>query len=311
MLVKWTGKNQQPKVVTYAQYKLSVIEKRLLYLIINQLKTGFDVDKDLFDNNVFRIPVSKLGDTNYNRIKKAADQLTSRKIEFEDKEKGVFDVLVAVPRFRYHGDEGMIQLTINREIMPYFLELSEGYEEYQLQAALDLSSFYSQRIYEMLSGYKDTGYLELSIPKLRELLNAEDKYTEISMFRKGVLDVAKREVNEKTDIRYKYELHKTGRKFTDITFHIEQQPHKNIYKGVDSEGVEVEKNKRKRTKEYLDKFGVHKAEHRKKIIYQKQDEFWKWLKYYKQNREKISNPAGHLLTTLGLVEGKKQKGKKK
>jgi hypothetical protein len=55
----------------------------------------------------------------------------------------------------------------------------------------------------------------------------EDKYRSVNSFIKSVIDVSINEINNKTDINISYELHKTGKRFTDITLKFSQKKNLN------------------------------------------------------------------------------------
>jgi plasmid replication initiation protein len=55
------------------------------------------------------------------------------------------------------------------------------------------------------------------------MLKLENKYKVYSDFKKKVLEVAKIEINKKTDITYSYKELKTGRKITNLEFFIKKK----------------------------------------------------------------------------------------
>ena len=48
--------------------------------------------------------------------------------------------------------------------------------------------------------------------------SGKEKLKKISTFQERVLDIAKEQINAKTDMRMDYELHKEGRSFKWVTF---------------------------------------------------------------------------------------------
>ena len=42
--------NQQPNIITKSTDDMTLIEKRIMYLVINKLDTGFNLPKDSFKN---------------------------------------------------------------------------------------------------------------------------------------------------------------------------------------------------------------------------------------------------------------------
>lgn len=287
--------NQQPNEITLSRQRFSVIEKRIVYLIINRLDTGFNIDQDLFQNKEFNIPVKELGETNYKRIREECKRLRYKEMGIpQDGEKYVFWDINPFPEAKLTKD-GVLSITMYSKAVPYFIELKKGFTTYQLKAALNLTSTYSQRLYELLSKYKDTGiWNNVEIEYLKQLLSIEGKYNEVSMFRERVLNPAQKELKNKTDLAFSYELHKTGRRYTHLTFKIH---HRKPQQSTEPENLT---DKQARCKQYLDQFGINDKNLQNSIIRNKQAEFWKWLHWYKQNKKTVNNPAGHLLKSLGI-----------
>jgi len=80
-----------------------------------------------------------------------------------------------------------------------------------------MKSKYSIRIYEILKSYQNMGQFEFEIGQLKKMLFAE-KYELFGDFKRKVLDIAMREINELGDIFIRYEIEKKGRKFHKIKF---------------------------------------------------------------------------------------------
>lgn len=292
-----TKYNRQPNKITLSRQQFSVIEKRIVYLIINRLDAGFNVDQDLFQNREFNIPVKELGETNYKRIRDECKRLRYKEMGIpQDGGKYIFWDINPFPEAKLTKD-GILYIKMLDTAVPYFIELKRGFTKYQLKAALSLTSVYSQRLYELLSRYKDTGvWNNVEIEYLKHLLSIEGKYPKISMFRERVLNPAQSELQNKTDISFTYELHKTGRKFTHLTFKIH---HRKPKQAKESKPLT---DKQAKCKRYLEEIGIHRKDLQDTIIHKKQNEFWPWLKHYRENKASINNPAGHLLKSLGIYQ---------
>ena len=236
--------NRQPNTITMARMDLEVVEKRLMYYVLNNIETGINMQPELFNKNIHvNIPIKLLGETNYTRIRNAAEKLQSRKIWLKDNPKSKeFEVIIPFPKIKANRET--IELTVLSDILPYFAELKNGYTEYKLKAAIALTSKYSQRFYEFLSRWKDVGYWgPKSIEEIKEMLFIEDKYSDIFLFKKKVLNVAQKELRKKTEISFEYALIKEGRKYTKIEFFITDRPENDELAGVD-EYIKNEKDNR-------------------------------------------------------------------
>jgi plasmid replication initiation protein len=212
--------NQQPNIITMSRQEFSTIEKRIVLFVINQMKTGFNINPDQFQNQVFTIPIANLK-SNYNEIKQSCRKLNTRQITLVNEELDEVSFITPFPRVDYLGKSGVIKVWMFADVVPHFVELSKGYTKYPLEIALQLDSIYSQRMYEILCSKKDLGaWLNVDLEKLKHILNAE-KYERYSHFKQRVLDIAQKELDEKANIKFTYEpSRKEGKKVTHLNFHI-------------------------------------------------------------------------------------------
>jgi len=91
-----------------------------------------------------------------------------------------------------------------------------------------MNSAYSVRLYELLVQWKTakkTPVFELQ--QFREQLGVENnEYQRMYDFKNRVLDVAVKEINEKTDIQTSYDQVKRGRKIIGFKFVVKEKPKK-------------------------------------------------------------------------------------
>jgi len=123
---------------------------------------------------------------------------------------------------KYDGN-GTLTLMLSNQIQPYVIELNEKFTQYRLENILELSSFYSIRLYELFKSdeFKGSEYLEYSLVYLREFFECENKYKLFSDFRINVIEVAIKEINDKTDFKIKkIDYVKKGRAINSIKFYI-------------------------------------------------------------------------------------------
>ena len=137
--------------------------------------------------------------------------------------------LISKPIFKEGGSK--LTVEIDRDLIPYIIDLKREFTRYQITNILRLKSSYSIRLYELLKQYESIGAREIIISDLREYLGiAEDEYLRFDNFEARVLKQAKSEINDLykdgklvrkgTDINIKYEKIKTGRRITSILFKI-------------------------------------------------------------------------------------------
>ena len=70
--------------------------------------------------------------------------------------------------------------------------------------------------------YKKFGERFFDLDRLRELLEMKNKYPNVKDFRRYVLDLSIKEINQHTDLQLTLEPQRTGRSITGFKFLIQQ-----------------------------------------------------------------------------------------
>lgn len=216
----------QGNAITDARYEMSVIEKQLVYILLADIKKA-DRKEGQLDYMIKIRDLEHYGQktvTNYTILRDATKKLVGRVYEIWDKDKEGRKVLTQTALLssaKYVEGTGTVQVTISKEIKPYLMDLAKGFTVYSLDYALSLKSVYSQRMYELLSRYKDLGVWQCDVDELKYILKLEDKYDGYGMFKKKVLDVARKELKEKTDLSFTIKEVKQSRKVAKLIFVIE------------------------------------------------------------------------------------------
>jgi len=302
--------NRAPNKLLRAKHEFTAVEKRIFYLVLDDLNPNLEISSDLFSGNkVVRIYNARaaLGNTSFKNLMQAVDSIQTRRIVFVDQKNKEFDRIVPFPRVRYSA--GTLEITILQDVLPELTDLKKtGYTRYELNAALSLSSQHSQRLYEILSGWKVKGqsYVEWSVPldRLKIWLNVDKikTYDKYAQFTRGVLDVGKKELMRKTEIQFDYEIkEKEGRKISNLLFKVKYSDRQGSDKAEDQISRDINDTRIHACLVYLDEIGIKREDLRKEIV-NRIDEFYSWKYALQTEKFKVSKSiSGHLLTTLGLV----------
>lgn len=150
-------------------------------------------------------------------------------------------IISPISKTEWRERDGYIKVTFSPEILPYITLLKGRFTQYQLPNIVKLNSKHSIELYKLLiennnlyeyySSKGNRSHLQLysysnpTIPmsELRRITNTKEKYKEFASFRRFVLEKAIKEINNKTDIFVKYEKVNSGRRVTDIQFHIRKK----------------------------------------------------------------------------------------
>ena len=138
-----------------------------------------------------------------------------------------YNLLESLP-FGRHSDDIVARVVFDSRILPLLSELKSNFTQFLIDDVAGFSSVYSFRFYQMMMQFKSTGYCKISLDDLRYSLALFDKYQATKDLKKRVIDTAINEINEKTPYTVKYELIKTGRKFThlELKFKLKAEPQK-------------------------------------------------------------------------------------
>ena len=251
------------------KYKTSLLENKLMAIALTRIEIRDNCPvARLFPGEIKQI-LGKTNDTNiYKTLKKTAKVMTGHQLVLEDG-KGNFKAFSMINNADYV--DGEFTITFNKNMTPYVHNLKANFTTMELATLMKFQYNYSYRIYELLKKeiYRsdpdiDNGIVqkEYGINELRCMIGLvnmdeegvkraiaanktwDDIYENIAIekqfpvwydFRRKVLDVAQKELKEKSDIKFDYSVERYGRgaKIRRIRFYIsENDPDISIVESV-------------------------------------------------------------------------------
>lgn len=218
----------QDNKITQSRYEFTLIEKRIIYQIIHEVRRKYvlnDIDKDLFDNLVINLTSEHLRTVSDDSttVYKSIRRLVSKFYEFDDENEWM--VLNIINKAKHKKKDENWEITVDSDMVAKFVELAKNYTAFSLVVAMSLRSEHSQRLYEYCSQFKSAGGWRTSLKDLRYKMKLEDKYSRYASFKKRVLDVAKNELKSmyqdgQSDLYFEYSEHRKGRTVDSLTFKI-------------------------------------------------------------------------------------------
>lgn len=216
---------RQHNALTNARYEYTELQLDLLFFLLSKLRKSNAT-------GVYELVIKELSEVtgkryDYTYLRKATEGMGSRMFEVETDAQ-----LLQLWMFRYVKylkGQGIIEIKLSEEMLPYLFDLKNNFTSFELLSALRLTSKHAKRIYTICSQWKDLGetkkYDIIDFKRMLGLVDAKGKeeYTEITMFKKFVLDVAVRQINEHTDLRINYKLEKRVRTYKNIVFTVDLQ----------------------------------------------------------------------------------------
>ena len=225
----------QSYIFTTAKYDFSTYEKRIIYRLIEFAQDEIKgvmirdnlhkIEPTLFGREI-TMPISDIlkdeSDKTYTIAKKSFGALSEKFIIYEDDDIWQKTPIITNPKIK--KNEGISKFYVFDEIWKSLLDFTKGYRKYELVTAMQFKSVYSMRIYELISGQKRP--LEFSIEHLREMFCIKDKYSKANDFKRWVLDIAKKELDESSPYSFNYIEVKAGRKVVGFKFFPTYHPDK-------------------------------------------------------------------------------------
>ena len=202
-----------------ARYNLSVVEQKIILLIIAAVdRQDEDFKQYRFHIKDFFKLVEADSVENYTYIKNAFEGLLKKPIKIKDKDNWIICNWLSGAKIT---TAGIVDIEIYSGLRPYLIKLKEKFTSYKIKNILFLHSVYSIRVYELLKQFEKTKIKHIKIVEFREILNIPLSY-ETKHLKPYILEPARKELTEKTDITFTYKFIKEGRKFESIIFDIRQ-----------------------------------------------------------------------------------------
>lgn len=170
-------------------------------------KSGKDIRKveitdDLFYKRI-TMPLKYITGDSDNRSKPRASikALMQEIIEAEDEDGDWF----AFPFLSFaQVKQGDLTVEVRKELWQVFMDFRKGFRRFELQAALQLKSTYSLRLYKLMSEQNNINYLDFQLDELKKMLGVGKKYPRAYDFFKYVLDPAKEELDRMAPWSFSY-----------------------------------------------------------------------------------------------------------
>jgi plasmid replication initiation protein len=294
---------RQSNAITTARYDYSACQLDIIFYLLFKLKKSESGIPELeYTIHVRDIEKITKRSWNYQQLREATEDLGRKMFEVEDAHS--YKQIWTFQKVEYIKGKGCLEIWLSQAIIPYLFDLKNNFTSYQLQSALKVSSKYAKRIYQLCSQWKDVGMTKTyELSDFKEMLGLKDphgktpeQFERISAFKSKVLDIAKLQINQNTDLSIDYELIKQGKTYNHIRFFVTKQDLKQI--PLDFGGDE----RKERAKQMLNKLGIADEKIVAEIVNNHLDKFFKWHYDYQTNKIKVkTNPAGLLLKTLGIL----------
>lgn len=225
--------NQEEKIIyqhnaiTSGRYDFTACMLDVLFMVLASLEKG----KTAYTIYTGDIEAITGRHWNIEQLTKSTEAILTKMFEVEDETS--YTQFVLFQYFKYLKGQRAIEVKLSEIALPYFFELKNNFTAMQLKSVLGCSSKYAKRLYAIASQWRSVGSKRFVIADLKRMLGLIDKsgkeqFERISDFKLKVLEIAKQQINEYTDLDFDYELKKRGRSFYWITLHFQNRQFKQL-----------------------------------------------------------------------------------
>ena len=214
-----------------ASYNLDLVEQRLILLAILEARES---GKGINANDPLTVHaesyINQFGvvrQTAYQALKDACKDLFARQFSYQEKRaKGRANITSRwVSQIAYIDEMATVEVIFAPAVVPLITRLEEQFTQYDIEQISGLSSAYAVRMYELLICWRTTGKTPIiELAEFRKRIGVLDtEYQRMDVFKRGVLELALKQINEHTDITATYEQHKKGRTIIGFSFKFKQK----------------------------------------------------------------------------------------
>lgn len=208
-------------LIQKSRFQLSLQEQKIILYMISKIKP----DDEAFMEQEFRVlefckvcGIETNSGKNYKNVKDTIKALADKSV-WLTLETGTETLVRWINKAWVNRRSGVIKIRLDDDMRPYLLQLQERFTSYELLYTLAMKSQYSVRLYELLKSYEYRHRKIFEIEELKRILSAEN-YSRFPDFKRYVLDISMREINDLSDLAVTYEIVKDGRRYAKLDFSI-------------------------------------------------------------------------------------------
>lgn len=223
-----------------SRYRFDIWETRFFLSILSQIRRDDD------DFQVYRVwykdvikAFSLKSNQSYNLLREAAKSIMSKSFFVSYEKDGTarevqYHILRKIDYLK-DGSEGKnresqeyIDVTIEQEMKPFFLQLQRNFTAYDLRNVVKLGA-YPIRVYELLKQYESIGERTMDIEEIKRMFEINKEYPRFPDFFRWVVSPAIREINSHTDLLITDCVKvKEGRKVVSLRFVFRRKPDEDV-----------------------------------------------------------------------------------
>lgn len=212
----------QHNSLTFSKYVLTLAEMRFLIEAIRNVEVDHDDFKTYsIDINNFIDLIETKHKSEMKRVREFCLTFLSKPLEIPI--NGKFFYSNWFSSLTYNPENETIAYSFDPKLKPYLLKIGENFTKFDIRILYKIRSTYALRLYMILLSEtwkgKTREYI-IEVDELKEILQVGDKYPLFGNFKKRVLEIALKYINEAANIHVKLSVFKVGKKINKIKFTI-------------------------------------------------------------------------------------------
>lgn len=211
-----------------AQFRLPVVQQRLLLLIIAQIKPKVPIsEKEWYyvDAGLYSSVFELERDGAYKSIAKATDDLAEQWATLLDENGHPKQVRWVISK-QYFKNEGRVGFQFHPSVIPFISDLHGRFTLYNIKYISQMKTLYGIPMYELISRRRDKSMQYFPLDTLRKKFGLESKNLEWRDFKRNVIEPAMKDLNtEKGEFDVSWEPVTHGKKVQGINVSYAQKQH--------------------------------------------------------------------------------------
>ena len=211
-------------IIQKARYDLGLAEIKAFSFIISKIKpadAAFSEYSFTINEYCKVLGIKTNSGKNIQNVKRSLKSLVDKSF-YLTLENGTETTISWLNKVWIDKGSGKIRVRLDEDLQKYVTGLYTNYTQYELLCTLPMRSTYSIRIYELLKSYAFTKHHSFEVEQLKKTLGCEH-YTRFPDFRRKVIEVAVKEINQYTDLEVSWQPITKGKKVIEVDFSIKQR----------------------------------------------------------------------------------------
>ncbi len=217
------------ELIQKSRFSLSLQQQKIVLFLISQI-SPFDEEFKLYEFSITEFcrvcGIDATNGKNYRDLKAAIKEIRDKSL-WVTLNDGRQTTLSWIEKPYIDAGSGVIQIRLDRDMIPFLLQLKKNFTQYEIIWTLHFKSKYTIRLYELVKSihfHEQQDYTRrYEVEELKRLLDGE-RYKEYRDFKQRVLLPAVKEINRFSDKTLFFEEVRRGRKVLAIEFSVSSKP---------------------------------------------------------------------------------------